>query len=263
MRSQERKKPVIVTGPTGSGKTKLAIELARQHNGELISADSRQIYKYLDIGTNKGEIVSSWDLVVGSQEGGGIQSTRLKGQTDAQTLVSSLQGVPIHLVSFLEPDQQYDVVSFVREAELIIGDLLDKDKLPIVVGGTGLYLKGLIDGIEVERSQNSKIESQRSLLNSKNLQVLQNMISADVLDRLNNSDRNNPRRLIRLIEKQNAEGRELSTESQTVGGKFEYDVKLTTLEIDKLEEKLRERAQEMWDEGIVEEAERGFEDGLF
>ena len=116
VRSQNKKKVIVIVGPTCSGKTNLSIKLAQLIPSEIISADSRQFYKYLDIGTAKP-----------SKE--------------------QLQKVPHHLISFLDLTENYDVSLFERDAEHIIDQILKKNKLPIVVGGSGLYIKSLIDGI--------------------------------------------------------------------------------------------------------------------
>jgi tRNA dimethylallyltransferase len=110
-------KVVVIVGPTASGKTALGIEVAKRFNGEVISADSMQIYKDMDIGTAK------------------------------PTVDEQKQAVH-HLVDFVEPDQRYSVADFKRDAEAKIEEILAKGKLPIIVGGTGLYVNSLIYNIE-------------------------------------------------------------------------------------------------------------------
>ena len=106
-------KIIVVVGPTASGKTDLAIELALKFNGEIISADSRQFYIGMDIGTAK----------VTSEE---------------------IKKVPHHLVNFLTPDQPTNVFDFQNKAFVIIEDILKRGKLPILVGGTGLDRKSVV-----------------------------------------------------------------------------------------------------------------------
>jgi tRNA dimethylallyltransferase len=110
------KKVIVIVGPTCSGKTTLSLKLSQIISSEIISADSRQFYKHLDIGTAKP-----------SKE--------------------QLQKVPHHLIDFLDPADNYDVSLFEKDAEKIIDEILKKNELPIVVGGSGLYIKALIDGI--------------------------------------------------------------------------------------------------------------------
>jgi tRNA dimethylallyltransferase len=110
------RKIIVIVGPTGSGKTRLSLKLAQKFPSEIISADSRQFYKYLDIGTAKS--------------------------TKAQ-----LQKVTHHLIDFLDLSENYDVSMFEKDAERIIDQIQKKNKIPVVVGGSGLYIKALIDGI--------------------------------------------------------------------------------------------------------------------
>ena len=124
---------IIIVGPTCSGKSNLAFKLAEQLNTEIISADSRQFYKYLDIGT-------------------------------AKPTLEDLKKVKHHFMNFLEPDDEYNVSRFEVDAERIINSLLSDDKTPIVAGGSGLYIKALIDGIF---NSADKDEDYRNELNQK------------------------------------------------------------------------------------------------
>ncbi len=110
------RKIIVIVGPTCSGKTNLGIQLAEKINGEIISADSRQIYKYLDVGT-------------------------------AKPSKDELEKVKHYFISKLEPDEDFNVSKFEWEALKIIEKIFENGKQPIVVGGTGLYIKALIDGI--------------------------------------------------------------------------------------------------------------------
>ena len=110
---------IVIAGPTASGKTKLSIELAKQINGEIISSDSMQIYKWMDIGTAK----------VTKEEADGIKH---------------------YLIDIVEPNERYTVSNFKKDAENAIEEILSKGKTPIVVGGTGLYIDSLIYGIEYQ-----------------------------------------------------------------------------------------------------------------
>lgn len=110
------RKVIIITGPTCSGKTKIGISLAKKLHTEIISADSRQIFKYLNIGT-------------------------------AKPTTDELQLVKHHFIDLLEPDKEYNVSKFETEALKIIDELLERGKIPIVVGGSGLYIKALVEGI--------------------------------------------------------------------------------------------------------------------
>ena len=107
-------KVLIIVGPTASGKTKLGIEAAKKFNGEIISADSMQIYKYMNIGT-------------------------------AKPTLQEKEGIPHHLIDIVEPNEKFSVAEFKERAERCIEDILSRGKLPIIVGGTGLYVNALIN----------------------------------------------------------------------------------------------------------------------
>ena len=107
---------LVIAGPTASGKTTLAVEMAKYYNGEVISADSMQIYKGLNIAT-------------------------------AKPTIDEMQGIPHHLIDFLEPDVPFSVADYVTLAGQMIREIRSRGKLPIVCGGTGLYISSLVDNI--------------------------------------------------------------------------------------------------------------------
>ncbi|MEG2770504.1 MAG: tRNA (adenosine(37)-N6)-dimethylallyltransferase MiaA, partial [Oscillospiraceae bacterium] len=109
-------KIAVICGPTATGKTKLAVEIAKKLNGEIICADSMQIYKGLDIGT-------------------------------AKATEQEMCEIPHHIVDFLSPEVVFSVADFVKLAHQFIKEISDKGKLPIIVGGTGLYISSLVNGI--------------------------------------------------------------------------------------------------------------------
>jgi tRNA dimethylallyltransferase len=158
--------PVIV-GPTGSGKTAVGIALAKRLNGEVISADSRQIYKYLTIGTAKplpkGKPLSPHTgppappppyIPVGNHSRGSPCPHRERGYY--------VKGIPHHLIDFLDPGERFSAGDFVNFAKKTIKDIQARDKTPIVVGGTGLYIKALVDGLAPLPPANDKIRYELS-----------------------------------------------------------------------------------------------------
>ena len=108
---------IVIGGPTASGKTGLGVQLAKKVNGEVVSADSMQIYKDMDIGT-------------------------------AKATTEEMDGIKHYLLDFVSPDERYSVAEFKKDAEEKIAEILAKGKVPIVVGGTGLYIDTLVYGIE-------------------------------------------------------------------------------------------------------------------
>lgn len=160
-------KLLIVTGPTGVGKTKLGVALAREFGGEIISADSRQVYKYMDIGTGK-------DLAEYGE-------------------------IPVWGIDLVLPNEEFSVAQWRKYAEAKIKEIWKRGKLPIVVGGTGLYIKALLEPFET-----INIPPDREL-REKNYPVgeLQRRLREEDpqrWERMNESDRENPRRLIRAVE---------------------------------------------------------------
>lgn len=153
-------KLLVICGPTATGKTALAAGIAKKFNGELVSADSRQVYRGMDICTGKDR-----------------------------------PDVPIWLYDVADPDEDFSVGHWVRLAKGAIGDILKRNKLPIVVGGTGLYIHALLYPFETIDIPPNKIL--RKKLQALSVQKLQALIPKGDM---NNSDWNNPRRLIRKIE---------------------------------------------------------------
>jgi tRNA dimethylallyltransferase len=127
---------IVIVGPTGSGKTKLSLMLAELLNSEIISADSRQIFKFLDIGT-------------------------------AKPTKEELKKVKHHLIDKINPDQDYNASKFAADAEQIIKQIFEQKKIPIVVGGSGLYIKALIDGIAESADTNSELREELLTLRKK------------------------------------------------------------------------------------------------
>ena len=158
---------IVVLGPTASGKSDLAMHLAQKYNGEVISADSRQVYRGMDIGTGK----------VTKKEMGGI---------------------PHHLLDVASPRKNFDVVQWKKKADKTVRDIAKRGKLPIVCGGTGLYIKALVENIEYpDAPQNWKL---RKVLEKKTTKQLFVMLKKLDPARAKTIDPHNPRRLIRAIE---------------------------------------------------------------
>jgi len=161
-----RNKLVVVLGPTACGKTKIGVNLAKKFNGEIISADSRQVYKGMDIGTGK-------DL-------------------------GDYEGVPYHLIDIANPKKQVTLKDWQKLAQEKIVELNEQNKLPLLVGGTGLYLNSIIDGYVLE---DMKVDEKlRKQLNNSSLKVLQNKLKKIDPQAFKKIDINNPRRIIRAIE---------------------------------------------------------------
>ncbi len=159
-------KLIIILGPTASGKTKLAVKLARKFKGEIISADSRQVYKDMDIGTGK-------DL----KEYGKIK---------------------FHLISIIKPNTAFNLAKYKKLALKAIRDVLSRNKIPFLVGGTGLYISAIVDNYQIPKVAPDK--NVRNKLNSLNMQKKIEMLKKLDPKALDFVDIKNPRRLDRALE---------------------------------------------------------------
>ncbi|MEW6558536.1 MAG: tRNA (adenosine(37)-N6)-dimethylallyltransferase MiaA [Elusimicrobiota bacterium] len=164
------KNVIVITGPTATGKTELAIKLAKKINGEIISADSRQVYKYFNIGTNK--------------------PTR-----------KQLSEVPHHLINIVEPTEQFTAGDFVRLANKKIKQIFKSRKQPIIVGGTGFYIKALIDGlIKVPKTDKKLRLELRKTYKRKGLNYLCKQLEKLDPETAEIIDKKNPVRVLRALE---------------------------------------------------------------
>ena len=167
----DKAKVIVICGPTASGKTTLGVELAKKINGEIISSDSMQIYKDMNIGT-------------------------------AKPTKQEMQGIKHYLVDFLSPDERYSVADFKKDAEKAIKEILNKGKVPIVVGGTGLYIDSLIYGIEYQEIRyDEKYRNElEEIVKQKGLEELYNRareIDAEAIDKISKNDK---KRILRILE---------------------------------------------------------------
>lgn len=181
-------KLLIICGPTATGKTKLALTLAKEFDGEIVSCDSRQVYKEMDIVTGK-------DIP---------KQTKPEMVTinDAITLpVYSMNTIPLWMYDVVYPDQEFSVSQYEHLATAVIADIHKRKKLPILVGGTGLYIDAVVNGIQTSIvPKNNTLRKQLDNMFVVDLQNMLQAISPSTWEALNNSDKNNPRRLIRKIE---------------------------------------------------------------
>jgi tRNA dimethylallyltransferase len=234
-------KLLVVCGPTATGKTALAISLARSFNGEIVSADSKQIYKGLDIGTGK-------DVSPDAKRQGYYQ----------------FQKVKIWGYDLVNPKSHYSVAEYLRFARIAIRDIGKLGKLPILVGGTGLYIKAVVDGIATARIPRK--EALRTNLENKSVDELFEILAqldAVKAGSLNISDRKNPRRLIRAIEigtwKLEARGRAVE-KTPKIQDKILF-IGLT-LPREKLLERIKSRVDARIKAGIIREIKALLEKGV-
>ncbi len=172
---------IVVVGPTATGKTDLGLGLAKKFNGEIISADSRQVYQGLDIGA--GKYPGNFKRI------------------DKQKGMWVVDGVPIYLYDQVSLNQVFAAADFVQIATRIIADIHSRGKLPIIVGGTNFYIKALLTQIpNLNLPVNENLRKELVGYSLLKLQQRLQKINLRKWDTMNHSDRQNPRRLIRAIE---------------------------------------------------------------
>jgi len=212
---------IAVAGPTASGKTALAIKLAHERNGEIISADSRLVYKGFNIAA-------------------------------AKPTLEEREGVPHHLIDVVEPEVDYSVGDFYKDAKPIIADIILRGKTPIVAGGTGLYFRILLEDFDLPQMEPNM--ALRTELESLPVEVLYDEVRLKDPITADKVHINNKVRLVRVLEVMRTFGRPFS---QVAGKKEdEYDVEWVSPQIESREilyERINKRVDLMLENGLIEE----------
>ena len=225
-------KILIILGPTAVGKSDLAVELALRFNGEVISADSRQVYIGLNIGTGK------------------ITTPEMKG-------------VPHHLIDITDPKVRFSVAEYVAQAEVVIQDILKRGKLPIICGGTGFYIQALVDGaLFPEVPPNEALREELENLTIQELTKRLKQLDPKRIKTFNVDDSKNPRRLIRAIEIATQLGSAPSLSELSVEQKYNPFFIGLNVDTDIIKEKIHSRLLKRLDAGMVQEVEQLHAHGL-
>ena len=223
------KKPtvIVICGPTASGKTALSIELAKKIDGEVVSADSMQIYKDMNIGS-------------------------------AKVTPEEMKGIKHYLIDFVSPDERYSVANYKQDAKKAIKEILAKGKTPIVVGGTGLYVDSLIyeieyNNIEIDENYRKELED---IKQNEGLEVLYKKaleIDSNAMKKISSND---SKRIMRVLEIYHSTGKtktQQELESRTKDIPYDYKIFAINMDREQLYDRINRRVDIMLENGLVDE----------
>lgn len=235
------KKLIVVTGQTATGKTKLGLDLAKQKNGEIISADSRQLYQYLDIITGKDLDNHHFTLVK-------------KIKNNFRIGYYLLNQVPVWLYDVVSPKEQFSAYDWAICAKEVLALLNKKSKTPIIVGGSYFYIHSLLYGYkDYGVNPDLKLRQKLEQFSVLDLQKKLQQVNPQIFNELNSSDRQNPRRLIRWLEKSFTK----SQQPPLKGIVNDYKLEILGLKLSKeaLTEQIKQRIQKRLQQGALAEIE--------
>lgn len=226
---QDKPKVIVIVGPTASGKTALSIELAKRIDGQIISADSMQIYKYMDIGT-------------------------------AKPTKEEKQGIKHYLMDFLEPNVRFSVAKYKELAEEAIEEILKNNKTPIIVGGTGLYINSLVDGIKFSniKTDLEYREFLKQRAEKEGLEVLYNEVKQIDPIAAEKISVNDFKRISRVLEIYKATGKNITYQNEmSRAEEVKYDYIMFGISLDRqyLYDRINKRVDIMVENGLVQEVE--------
>lgn len=240
MNIRDKKPLIILTGPTASGKTEISVRLAKAINGEIISADSIQVYKHMDIGSAK----------ITSEE---------------------MQGINHYLIDEMLPDEEFNIYIFKEKAKKYLEEIYNKGKIPIIAGGTGFYIQALLYDIDFSEEKNDKsyrIELEE-IAKEKGADFLHNMLEEVDEKSAKDIHKNNTKRVIRALEYFKVTGKKISEHNDEQKAKDSpYDYKYFVLNMDRniLYDRINNRIDIMLENGLVDEVksllDMGYESDL-
>lgn len=229
---KEHKPMIVLTGPTAVGKTELSIKLAKAVGGEILSADSMQVYKYMDVGS-------------------------------AKITPKEMQGVPHHLIDVLEPWEDFNVVVFKKKCEECLPGIYERGHIPILTGGTGFYIQALLKDVDFEEDTQGEDAAYRSMLENlaqkKGTAFLHEMLRQVDAASAEAIHENNIKRIIRALEYYHLTGQRISEHNERERQKKSaYDSCYFVLNDirERLYERIERRVDEMINLGLVEEVQR-------
>jgi tRNA dimethylallyltransferase len=224
----EYKKPIIViAGPTASGKSSIGLQLAKEIDGYIINADSRQIYKELKIGTAQPQ------------------------PDKKENEVWYIDSIKHYLYGHVSIEERYNLYQYQRDVQ----DVLDREKqTPILVGGTGLYIDSIVYNYHLTQDRKRGTEYSRKELEKMSVGRLQELIPTDIFNKLNRSDRNNPVRLIRAIERGGI--------NKAKGDSLNHIYLLLDIDLETVKKRINKRMNQMFKDGLLEENKKLIKKGF-
>jgi len=228
---------IVILGPTASGKSELAIKLAQQFNGEIVSADSRQVYQEMNIGTAKPFL---------------IQNSKFKINKKKKAII--INNIPHYLIDITKPDQEFNVAIYKKLALKTIKDIQKRGKTPFLVGGTGLYLAAIIKNIKFPQVPPQK--ELRRKLEKKSISELLKIYKKLDPQGVEFIEKGNKRRLIRAIEVSKVTKKPFWEQRKKGRPPFEILQIGIKLSKEKLKKRIIKRVKKMFQLGLEEEARR-------
>ena len=225
---------VVITGPTASGKTQLSVSLAQSFGTSVVSADARQVYRRLNIGTNK-------------------------------ITKDEMQGVPHYMIDIVEPDQHYTAGRYVREAEQILIDLFKNHEIVFLVGGTGFYIQALLCGLDEMPAVPEDVRIQLNEdLKYSGLSNLLEELKRDDPKTYNSIDIHNPKRILRALEIIRTSGKPFSEFKGKKSHVLPYQVLFIVLTDDRIQlyKRINERVKIMLENGLIDEVQKLLDQGF-
>ena len=223
---------IVIGGPTASGKTKLSIELAKQIGGEIVSADSMQIYKEMNIGTAKPD-------------------------------EEEKEGIKHYLLDFLEPNKRYSVADYKKDAKNAIREIISNGKTPIVVGGTGLYINSLIyeidyPEIEIDLNYRKELEEKCKIEGLEKLYEEAKKIDKEAAEKISANDQ---KRILRILEIYHQTGKTKTQLEKESRKEPEFNYKMFVIDMDRkiLYNRIDKRVDIMLEKGLIEEVKSIYE----